>query len=199
MDGAALRAVALNLDRASSVADAGLAASGAIIDVLARLRDAASSGDGEGVRASRAALNETLQSGAFDGANLLDGSMPGGALRVAVGPADGGGITISGHDLRPGGPVVSLDPDAEGAQAAAQAEAAIIKVETAREQLREDSKRLEAHRSFLTMLSDAVGGEAKNLDVDGARLAALSIKQTIGGTTLALAGGAPQQVLSLFR
>jgi flagellin len=195
-DGAGLAAATSQLDRASSIADAGLAAISALVEQLNQLRDAAGEGASSLLDRLRR-MEATVEQGSFDGVNLIGGGAPEG-LKVAAGPGDDG-LVVRGYDLRPGGPVISVDPDAEPTAVATQAEASQSRAESVRQNLQEDAKRVEAHRTFLGFLSDAVSGPGQSLDIDGARLAALSVKQTIGGTTLPLSGGAPQTVLSLFR
>lgn len=196
-DVGALRAATAGLDRVASIADAGLAAADTVLGLLNRMGGAEAGPETLGglLDAVRAAVDAA----AFDGVNLLKGDAPGGVLKAPAGPDGGDELIVRGYDLRPGGPIVSIDPEAEPRAAASQIEGSIARAEGARQGLREDSKRVEAHRAFVGMLSDAVAGGAPSLDVDGARLAALSVKQTISGTTLMLSNGAPQGVLSLFR
>ena len=55
------------------------------------------------------------------------------------------------------------------------------------------------HRSFVGLLTDAISDRTPSLDIEGARLAALSIKQALSGTTVSLGAGGPKTILSLFR
>jgi flagellin len=192
----ALRAQASGLDRASSITDTALAGADSVLSLLMQLRDA-----GPGERPARMVLDridETVRGAAFAGVNLLDGSLPGG-LRLPANADGSGEVAVAAHDLRSGGPHVAIDADADAPTVTMQAEAALVRVEGARGQLHEDSRRLEAHRAFTGLLSDALSADTGGLDIEGARLAALSVKQALAGGTAPLAGGAPQAVLSLFR
>ena len=196
-DVGALRAMTSGLDRASSVTDAALGGANAVIELLTQLRDSAAAEQGKEFVKLLGRIDEIAQGAEFDGVNLLDGSTPGGALRVNGG--DSGEIAITAPDLRPGGPRVTVSAEADPAGSLNAIDASLANVQSARDGLRQDSKGLEAHRSFVVRLADAIGDEAAPLDVEGARLAALSIKQTLAGTTLSLAAGGPKTVLSLFR
>jgi len=192
----ALRAQASGLDQASSVTDAALGAADAVLNLLVQLRDG-----GPGERPARMVLDridEAVRGAGFAGANLLDGSLPAG-LRLPASADGSGEVVVRGADFRAGGPLIAIDPEADAATATAQAESSLAKAGAAREALREDSRRLEAHRSFTSLLSEAVAGGDASLDVEGARLAALSIRQALAGGSSALFNGAPQAVLSLFR
>jgi flagellin len=194
----ALRAATSTLDRASSISDAGLAAADAVIGLLARMRD-------EGAQTPEALsdlldrIGQAVAAAEFDGVNLLGGETPGGALKTASDAGGGEELVLRAYDFRAGGPVVAVDAGADLSAVSAQVEASLARAEAARTDLGEDAKRVEAHRAFVGLLSDAVAGSGQGLDVDGARLTALSIRQTIGGTTLTLSNAAPQSVLSLFR
>lgn len=197
-DTAALRAVTSGLDRASSVTDVALSAAEVIVELAGSLRDAAAGErDGE-VRSLLQQIDDTARAASFDGINLLDGSTP-GAIRLTANADGSGDIVVQGADLRPGGPLIARPAEADPKLTLAQAEVSLSNAEAARDGLREDSKRVEAHRAFVALLSDAVAATPESLDVEGARLAALSIKQTLSGTTLSLSNGAPTTVLSLFR
>lgn len=197
-DAVALRAATSGLDRASSVTDTASAAANQVVGLLGQLRDAAAAERGADVVALLGRIDETARGAVFDGVNLLDGSTPGGVFRLAT---DGGGseMAVAAPDLRTGGPLVTIGRDTDPASALGAAEASLANAEAARDGLREDSKRVEAHRAFVGLLSDAVAGGAGSLDIDNARLAALSVKQALEGATLSLSNGAPKTVLSLFR
>lgn len=195
-DAGALRAQASGLDQASSATDAALGAADTVLNLLTQLRDG-----GPGERPTRMVLDridEAVRGASFGGLNLLDGSLPAGLRLPAL--ADGSGeVVVRGADFRAGGPLIAIDPQADAAAATAQAEASLSNAAIARDALGEDSRRLEAHRSFTSLLSDALAGGDASLDVEGARLAALSIRQALAGGSNSLFNGAPQAVLSLFR
>lgn len=193
----ALRAATSGLDRANSVTDVALAVADTVVGLLRTTREAVAGGR---LTEAATALNDVetaIGAAGFDGVNLLNGSVAGGFRVPALGDGD---FSVAAHDLRPGGPVVNIEVHTDPATALSQAEASLAKAEGARGALQEDSNRLGAHRAFVALLSEAVSGGGKgSLDVEGARLAALQIKQTLGGTTLALSAAAPQSVLALFR
>ncbi|MBW3617393.1 MAG: hypothetical protein KY446_06500 [Proteobacteria bacterium] len=193
----ALKAATSGLDRASSVTDAALAAADAVINLLGQLREAVAADRPAEAAQALGRIDETAEGAGFDGVNLLNGSLPGGGLRVPA-HADGE-LSVAGHDLRPGGPTVAVDLTADRTTALLQTEDALSGAEAARDQLRDDAKRVGAHRAFVGLLSEAVTGGKDGLDVEGARLAALAIKQTLSGTSLSVSNGGPQTVLSLFR
>lgn len=204
-DAAALRATTLQLDRASSIADTTAAALGSLSDLLERLRDAATAARDSGteagpeLRALSARITETVRGAAFDGVNLLDGSLASGAFRLPASADGTGELALTARDLTPGGPHVPFDLEND-VFAVEGAEAALADVGAFRGQLSEDAKRIDAHRSFVSVLADVVGGSGGGgLGIEGARLAALQLKQTLSGQTLSIANQAPQTVLSLFR
>lgn len=198
-DAGALRAATSGLDRASSITDVALAASNTVVGLLTQLRDAAAAERGGDFAALLSQIDETVRGARFDGVNLLDGSTAGGVLRLNPDGDESSEIAITAPDLRPGGARVTVSSDSVPAASLGAAEASLSNAGAARDGLREDSKRVEAHRSFVGLLSNAVEGGTSSLDVEGARLAALSIKQALAGTTLALGAGGPKTVLSLFR
>lgn len=196
-DAGALRAATSGLDRANSVTDVALAVADTIVGLLRTTREAVAGGRNPEAATALNDIEAAIDGAEFDGVNLLNGSVADGLRVPALGEGD---FSVSTYDLRPGGPLVKVALHAESGTALSQAEASLAKAEGARDALQEDSDRLGAHRAFVGLLSDAVSGGGKDsLDVEGARLAALQIKQTLGGTTLALSSAAPQSVLALFR
>ena len=200
-----LRAATAMLDRASSVADTALAAADTITSLLERLRElAAEARDGGADNASEfrnfgQLVSQTVKAAIFDGVNLLDGSQ-GGPFRVNAGAEDAGELSLSAFDLTPGGPELPFTADTDVASAFEAIETALTNTRAARERLGEESKRVEAHRNFVGLLTDAVGGGGDTpLGVEGARLAALQVRQSLGGERFAIANQAPQTVLALFR
>lgn len=199
-----LRAVVTGLDRASSVADVAMAAADAIAGLLQQLRgEAASARDGRGGAAFAGLtgrIGDQVRGATFDGANLLDGSMSGGALRLSPDGDGAGDVSLTARDMRPGGGVVTVSADQDPATALPDVEASLANVQAARDELRGEFTRLEAHRSFVGALSKALAGEpAVDLDAEGARLTALQLRQALGEQTLSISNAAPQAVLSLFR
>lgn len=192
----ALRATTFGLDRASSVTDAALGGASAVVELLGQVRGAVAAGRGAEAASLLSDVSSVVSAAEFDGANLLNGALTGG-LRVPVSSDDE--ITVAAHDLRPGGPLITLDLASDRAAAVSQADVSLARAQGVVEALQDESKRLGAHRAFVALLSESVTGGKTDLDVEGARLAALQIKQTLGGTSLALSSAAPQSVLALFR
>lgn len=198
-DAGALRAATSSLDRASSITDTAVAGASRVVELLTQLRDAAAGERGDEFKALVRQVEDTARSAGFDGVNLLDGSTPGGMLRLSPDASGGSDILVGAPDLRPNGARVTVSADADPLASLGAVETSLVNTEEARDELREDSKRLGAHRAFVGLLSDAVAGGGASLDVEGARLAALSIKQALAGTTLSLGVGGPTTVLALFR
>lgn len=205
-DVAGLRAASALLDRASSIADTALAATGAVTALLEQMRELATSARESGARPDGDFRNlgrrvaEAVRGAVFEGVNLLDGSQGSGAFRLSAQTEETGEITLRAQDLTPGGEAVPVGADSDPAASVEGLSTALANLADFRRGLGEDVKKVEAHRSFVLLLADArEAGPWSTLNVDGARLAALQLKQSLGGQTLAIANQTPQAVLSLFR
>jgi flagellin len=205
-EGAAVRGLAAGLDQASSVADVALAAADIIKGLLEQLREVSVQARNTGALRGEAfnglveGIAEQTRAAGFAGVNLLDGSTAGGALRIPANLDGTGEIGLTARDLRPGGAFVLVVADQDPAAALDAIEQSLVNLDAVREGLGEEAKRVDAHRSFVGRLSEAVAGEGgADLGVDGARLAALQIRQTLSGNALSVSNAAPQAVLSLFR
>jgi flagellin len=220
MDVLALNAVTQSLDRSISVVDTGVAAGQAISDLLKEMKEKALAAKDSSIDANaRAAYNaefvalrdqivKTVGNAAFDGSNLINGSV---ATLQALANADGNAfITATARNLSLGGSIVSV-ASTSTISTAARASTMITTVENslnalnlALSQLGTDAKKLGLHKSFVAKLSDELRNGIGNLvDADlaseSARLQALQTKQQLGIQALAIANAAPQTILSLFR
>ncbi len=205
-DAGQLRATTVLLDRASSIADTAAAATDALTGLLERFRDMAAQARTSGGRPDSdfqtlgALVSLTVKSAAFDGVNLLDGSQADGAFRVPVAGEGAGDLILGAFNLTPGAGLITATGDEEPASALEALETSIANLGAVRGRLDDDAKRVDAHRSFVSLLADAVGREGSSgMGVEGARLAALQVRQSLGGQGLSIANQAPQTVLSLFR
>jgi len=158
--------------------------------------------------ALRDQITKTIQNAAFDGSNVLDGSV---ANIQALANADGNSfITVVTRNLSLGGAIVSVATTST-ISTAARASAMITTVEAslnalnlAMSQLGTDAKKVGLHKTFIAKLSDELQNGIGNLvDADlareSARLQALQTKQQLGIQALAIANAAPQAILGLFR
>lgn len=158
-------------------------------DALLRLNELGEAArTGGDVQGALDAYAETLDKA--DSALLL-----GQGLQIDAEPG-ASALTIAAADMRLGAlglPGVADDASdaaiARGAQdGAAQLQLHLTRFEAA-------ARALEAHAGFLS----AVGGEARDVDTDSARLLALQVRQDLGAAGLAIANAQPQAVLALFR
>jgi flagellin len=147
----------------------------------------------------------------FDGANMTTGNV---AANNAVSLGDAAGtvannITVQGANIQLGGAIttVTATSDVTAANAAATltlVNASITNLGTTMATWGAGSKRLEAHRNFVTKLQDALSsGIGAMVDADlskeSARLQSLQVKQQLGIQALSIANGSAQTALSLFR
>ena len=154
-------------------------------------------------------ITQVIRDAAFDGAKLLDNSLPNGIgfLADANGTAV---ITLSNQDLRLGQTNITLTAGASIATLSmakvslSRLNASIDNVSLALAEMGAQVKQLQNHNTFLGKLSDSVEAGVGNLvDADlakeSARLQALNVQQQLGAQALSIANQAPQIILSLFR
>jgi len=220
MDVMALNAVTQSLNRAMSVADTGVAAGTSISELLKEMKEKALAAKDPSIDANaRAAYNsefvalrdqitKTIQNAAFDGSNLLDGSV---TNIQALANADGNSfITVSTKNLSLGSSIVSVASTSTISTAAKAStmittiEASLNAVNLALSQLGTDAKKVGMHKTFIAKLTDELQNGIGNLvDADlakeSARLQSLQTKQQLGIQALAIANSAPQAILGLFR
>jgi flagellin len=216
-----LAAVKMGLDRAQSIGDTALTAGQSISEILVQMKEkVVAAQDASLTTTSRTALDEDFKSllkqitqvirdAGFDGAKLLNNSLPGGIQFLA--DADGTAvITLSNQDLQLGQAIITLTAGATIAtltQAKAsltRLNASIDNVSLALAEMGAQVKQLQNHNTFVGKLSDSVEAGVGNLvDADlakeSARLQALNVQQQLGAQALSIANQAPQIILSLFR
>ena len=217
----ALGAVRMSLDRASSIADVGISAGESISDLLNEMKEKVIAAKDTSLDTlARDAINSNFQSllsqlkqivanAAFDGANLLNGSITGG-IEFLTDAEAAGSITLSSQNMSVSGPIITITSTAD-ISTVTNADTALIaltdsmkKVNTALANLGAQAKQIEAHKNFVLKLNDVLESGVGNLvDADlakeSARLQALQVQQQLGAQALSIANQAPQIVLQLFR
>lgn len=217
----ALTAVGQSVSRSISITDVAMAAGESISDLLVEMKaKAVAANDASLDTNSRAAINEDFQSlmsqiksiidnSDFDGANLLNGSLPNGISVLANSDATNS-ITILGQDLSAGGAIITLVATAtvltmtDAAANLVLVNASLENVNSALARIGSASKKLETHQVFISKLQDAlISGVGNLVDADlakeSAKLQALQVKQQLGVQALSIANQAPQIILSLFQ
>jgi flagellin len=220
-DTASLGAVKSSLDRASSIADVAMTAGQSISDLLNEIKaKVVAAQDPSLDTTSRAAINndfrallrqvtDTIANAEFDGANILDSSLPSGIKFLANADADSF-ITLSSKNLSLGGSIITIGSTATintltaAALVLTQIATSISNTNAALGQMGAQAKQIEAHNVFISKLSDVLETGLGNLvDADmakeSARLQALQVAQQLGVQALSIANSAPQMILSLFR
>jgi flagellin len=220
MDVQALNAVTQSLNRTMSVADTAIAAGTSISELLKDMKEKALAAKDPSIDANareaynaefvalRDQITKTIQNAAFDGSNLVDGSV---ANIQALANADGTqAITVATRNLSLSGSIVTITSTATISTAAnasamiATVEASLTQLNLALSQLGTDGKKVSMHKTFIAKLSDELTNGIGNLvDADlakeSAHLQSLQTKQQLGIQALSIANSAPQAILSLFR
>lgn len=220
-DVSALEAVTGSINRASTIGEIGLAAATNISDLLILMREKALAATDSALDAtSRAALNEdfraligqvqaVLDNAEFDGANLINNSLPGGVLVMADADAQRT-MTLAPQDLTMGGPLFIM-PDTADISTEAGASATLAQIRTSADnvnaaitRMAADVNKLDAHRSFVGQLMDSLTNGIgqlvdANMAEEAARLQSLQVRQQLGVESLSIANRAPEAILSLFR
>lgn len=214
-------AVKMGLSRAQSIGDMALTAGNSIADILAQMKEKVVAAQDRGLlSSSRQALQsdfqqllrqvtQIVQDAAFDGARLLDNSIPGG-LGVIADPAGASTLTLANQNMQLGGGIITLSAGASilgltSAKATLSLlNASIGNVSLALAEMGVQVKQIESHNAFVSLLSDSIEGGVGNLvDADlskeSARLQALRIQQQLGTEVLSISNQSPQVILSLFR
>ena len=216
-----LASVKMGLDRAQSIGDIALTAGQTISELLVQMKEkVVAAQDASLTAVSRNALDadfkallsqisQVIRNANFDGADLLDNSLPGGLQFLADASASTT-ITLSNQDLRPGQSIITLASTASittvtlAAGALSLLQASIGNVSLALADMGAQLKQIENHNRFIGKLSDAVEAGIGNLvDADlakeSARLQALQVQQQLGAQALSIANQSPNIILSLFR
>ena len=220
MDVQALNAVTQSLNRTMSVADTAIAAGTSISELLKDMKEKALAAKDPSIDANareaynaefvalRDQITKTIQNAAFDGSNLVDGSV---VNIQALANADGTqAITVATRNLSLSGSIVTITSTATISTAAnasamiATVEASLTQLNLALSQLGTDGKKVSMHKTFIAKLSDELTNGIGNLvDADlakeSAHLQSLQTKQQLGIQALSIANSAPQAILSLFR
>ena len=220
-----LNAVKDSLQRSQSTVDVAMAAGETVSDLLVQMKEKAlAASDSSLDQASRDALNEdftslrdqigkAVKNATFNGVNMLDGTMVGGATTIAALADDTGSskLTVQAEDMSLGGPIITAltTTTTIGTQTSAIAmitgiSSAIANVSTALSKLGTGSKSLSSHLTFIGKLQDSIDAGIGNLvDADlakeSAKLTALQTKQQLGVQALSIANQMPQTIMSLFR
>ncbi len=154
-------------------------------------------------------ITSIIVNSTFDGANMTTGILPVNQA-VSLGDSSGGNnIVVAGANIQLGGAIVTVGvgSDVTAANAAATltlVNASITNLGTQLATWGAGSKRLDAHRNFVSKLQDALtSGVGAMTDADlskeSAKLQALQVKQQLGIQALSIANGSAQSALSLFR
>ena len=217
----ALSSVTDSLNRATSIADVASAAGQSISDLLNSMKqkvvaamdpsyDAVARGNlNADYRSLLRQIQQVIQNAAFDGANILDGSLPTGLRFIANAEANQH-VTLSTQNMSLGGAIVTMAATSSistvtlATSVLAQVNASIVAVNTALANIGAQANQIGSHNKFVAKLTDALTVGIGNLvDADmaaeSARLQALQVQQQLGAQALSIANQAPQVVLSLFR
>ena len=216
-----LASVRMGLDRAQSIGDIALTAGQSISELLVQMKEkVVAAQDASITTTSRKALDadfksllsqitQVIRNASFDGADLLDNSLPGGLKFLADAGATSY-VTLSNQDLSLGSTIITLASTssitsttlASGALSLLQA--SIGNVSLALANMGAQVKQIENHNKFVGKLSDSLEAGIGNLvDADlakeSARLQALQVQQQLGAQALSIANQSPNIILSLFR
>ena len=220
-DVGALTAVQSSLNRASSIADVAQTAGASISDLLNQIKQKVVAAQDPSLdSASREAYNTDFQSllrqvadvvnnAAFDGANILNGSLTSNISFLANADATSF-ITLSNQNMSLGGSIISIGATASilvltAAQTAlTNINSSIKAVNQALGELGAQATAIQNHSIFVSKLADVLNQGIGNLvDADmakeSAQLQALQAQQQLGVQALSIANSAPQIVLSLFK
>jgi flagellin len=217
----ALNSVKMSLDRARSIAEVSSTAGETISDLLVQLKEKVVAAMDTSIdTSSRTALDsdfksilrqitQVTQNANFDGANLLDGSLPTNLKFLANADANSF-ITLSKQTLSLGGSIITVAATASlgtitfATSILAQLTSSISLTNQALGNLGSQARQLDGHSRFVSKLTDVLTTGVGNLvDADlakeSARLQALQVQQQLGAQALSIANSAPQIILSLFR
>lgn len=155
-------------------------------------------------------ITSIIANSTFDGSTMVTGTLPVNAA-VSLGDAAGGNtITVAGANIGLAGTVVTVaaasdvNSSANALTTLGLVNASITNLSTQLATWGAGSKRLDAHKQFVSKLQDALtSGVGAMTDADlskeSAKLQAYQTKQQLGIQALSIANGAAQSVLSLFR
>ena len=216
-----LSSVKMGLDRAQSIGDVALTAGQSISELLVQMKEkVVAAQDASITTTSRRALDadfksllaqisQVIRNASFDGADLLDNSLPGG-LRVLADADATTYVTLANQNLSLGGTIITLASTSSitsttlASNALSQLQASIGNVSLALARMGAQVRQIENHNKFVGKLSDSIEAGIGNLvDADlakeSARLQALQVQQQLGAQALSIANQSPNIILSLFR
>jgi flagellin len=216
-----LASVKMGLDRAQSIGDIALTAGQSISELLVQMKEkVVAAQDSSLTVVSRQALDtdfksllsqitQVIRNASFDGADLLNNSLPSGLKFLADAGATSY-VTLSNQDLSLGSTIITLASTASittatlASGALSLLQASIGNVSLALAKMGAQVKQIENHNKFVGKLSDAMEVGIGNLvDADlakeSARLQALQVQQQLGAQALSIAHQSPNIILSLFR
>jgi flagellin len=216
-----LSSVKMGLDRAQSIGDVALTAGQSISELLVQMKEkVVAAQDASITTTSRRALDadfksllaqisQVIRNASFDGADLLDNSLPGGLRFLADADATTY-VTLANQDLSLGGTIITLASTSSitsttlASGALSQLQASIGNVSLALARMGAQVRQIENHNRFVGKLSDSIEAGIGNLvDADlakeSARLQALQVQQQLGAQALSIANQSPNIILSLFR
>ena len=216
-----LSSVKMGLDRAQSIGDVALTAGQSISELLVQMKEkVVAAQDASITTTSRRALDadfksllaqisQVIRNASFDGADLLDNSLPGGLRFLADADATTY-VTLANQDLSLGGTIITLASTSSitsttlASTALSQLQASIGNVSLALAKMGAQVRQIENHTKFVGKLSDSIEAGIGNLvDADlakeSARLQALQVQQQLGAQALSIANQSPNIILSLFR
>lgn len=217
----ALNSVKMSLDRARSIAEVSATAGETVSDLLVQLKEKVVAAMDTSIDTSaRTALDsdfksilrqitQTVQNASFDGANLLDGSLPANLKFLANADANAY-ITLSKQTLSLGGAIITIAATASlgtitfATSILTQLSSSITLTNQALGNLGSQQKQIDGHATFVSKLTDVLTTGVGNLvDADlakeSARLQALQVQQQLGTQALSIANSAPQIILRLFQ
>jgi flagellin len=220
-DVGALGAVKQSLDRATSIADVALSAGESISDLLNQLKEKVTAAKDTSLKtqsrqlldadfkALMKAIKSAVDNAAFDGGNILNGSLTNGIKFLANADASAF-VTLASKNLSLGGSIIELSLSDSlltltgAATALDKLDNSITKLNASLGEIGAQAKQIEAHNSFVSKLMDTLQSGIGNLvDADlakeSARLQALQVQQQLGAQSLSIANQAPQIILSLFQ
>jgi flagellin len=220
-DVGALGAVKQSLDRATSIADVALSAGESISDLLNQLKEKVTAAKDTSLKtqsrqlldadfkALMKAIKSAVDNAAFDGGNILNGSLTNGIKFLANADASAF-VTLAAKNLSLGGSIMEISLSDSlltltGATTAlGKLDDSITQLNAALGEIGAQAKQIEAHNSFVSKLVDTLESGIGNLvDADlakeSARLQALQVQQQLGAQSLSIANQAPQIILSLFQ
>jgi flagellin len=207
-------------DRAQALVDTAIAAGDSIMELLNEMKGKALAGSQAGLSASaqsaldadfkqlRDQVTSIIANASFDGANMVNATP---VTAASLGDAAGGNtISVAGANLSLGGTIVTVAATSDASTAAnattalGLVNASITNLGTQLATWGAGSKRLEAHKSFVGKLQDALNAGVgaltdADLSKESAKLQALQVKQQLGVQALSIANQSAQTALSLFR